>query len=389
MRIAFDKFDLTPALDLVEQAVNEKSPLDIYKYLLMDATEEGDIFLRSNDGTMGLEAKVAGDVDEAGSYAVPAKKILDLSKTLAGDKKINITGQPGNRILIESGKGKYRIPCLPSSEFPTVMRNNERKEEETLLSINGEQFRSAIDQTIFAAAIKEDRNLNSICLNFMGSKFEAVGADGVLMSRVICEPKETDSIDERKLLVPIESAKHARRVFNSAYDLTIWQRDSTIVISDDTNTLSTRLLAGVYAPYDQIFASKHEHEAEIDRMALIALLKRASILATLRKGNMISMSIRPKTDVTTATIGVSVKIAEEGEADDVMDIQAASAPVDINFDCDLLLKVLGGMKSKAVKMKYTDEKTWAVYQSTETEVYGDQTCLIPPMQSKVADTKEE
>ena len=387
MNISFDKFDLTPAIDLVQQAVKDKSPLPIYAYLLMDATESGDIFLRSNDGVLGLEAKVAGDVSEPGSYAIPAKKMFGIAKTLAGDKKIDITGQPGNRILIQSGKGNYRIPCLPSDQFPAFTRDEDRQDDIKVLSINGEQFRSAIDQTVFAAAVKEDRNLDSICFNFLGDKFEAVAADGVLMSRVICQPKEKDSIDQRQFLMPIESAKHARRVFNSAYDLTLWEHDNTIVISDDTNTVSTRLLSGAYAPYDRIFSMEHEHKAELDRMGLISLLKRVSILASLSKGNMISVAIRPETDATTATLSTSVQVKEEGDASDIMEIKSASAPVDLLFDCDLLLTILNGMKSKVIEMHYVDEKTWAKFQSTETDVYGNQTCLLPPMQEK-GDNKE-
>ena len=382
MHINFDKFDLAPAIDLVQQAVKDKSPLPIYTYLLLDATEGGDIFLRSNDGVLGLEAKVAGDVSAPGSYAIPAKKMFGIARTLAGDKKIEITGQPGNRILIQSGKGKYRIPCLPGDEFPAFTRDEDRDSDIALLSINGEQFRSAIDQTIFASAVKEDRNLDSVYFNFMGDKFEAVGADGVLMSRVVCMPKETDSIDERQFLIPIESAKHARRVFNAAYELTLWQKDSIVVISDETNTVSTRLLSGGYANYKKIFATPHANHAKLDRMELLSLLKRVSILASLRKGNMISINVAPETDITKATITTSVEIKDEGDADDNMEIESATAPLNSNFDCDLLIKVLGGMKSKIVEMHYTDEITWAKFQSTEIDVYGDQTCLVPPMQSK-------
>ena len=382
MRISFDKFDLTPAVDLVQQGVNEKSPMEIYRYLLMEANEEGEILLRSNNGMLGLESKVVGEVLEAGAYSVPAKKLFAIAQTFASDQKIVIESEPGNRICMTSGKGKYRLACRAAEEFPAFLRNKDRAEEE-VFTMNGEQFRLALDQTLFAAAEKPDRNLDSVFFNFIGDRFETVTGDATIMSRVVCIPEDDNDIGNRQIMLPLESAKHARRVFNGAYEISMWQRASEIVLSDGSSTLYSRLQAGDYVNYSRAFEPIQKHEAFVDRTELITLLKRVGILATLQKSNMLQISIAtPKSDDAKAMLTASVSIKGEGDAEDTIEIESASEPVVMNFNCELLIGILSGMKTKVVKLHYSDALTWIRLESTDQRLKDDQTCLIPPMKAK-------
>ena len=178
MNINFEKLDLTPALDLVNQIAKEKTTVPIYSSILITAKENGDIFLGANDSLIALESKVPGEVTEAGSIAIPAKRFHTVVSALSNDHPVSIVKQPGHRVLITSGKGKYRIAGLSPEQFPEMVRLSDKPDDENVMILDGYQFRTSIDQTAYAAATEANKGLDSICFAFSENELEVVATDG-------------------------------------------------------------------------------------------------------------------------------------------------------------------------------------------------------------------
>ena len=382
MDITLDRYDILPSLDMVQQTVKDKSPTPILQSMLIEATEDGIIYLRGNDGIVGLETKIKGEVHKPGMFAAPAKRLYSIAQVLPANEPVTIKAQTGNRILIRSGNGRFQLAGPPPDEFPISLRASDRNEDDKQITVNGSQFRSAIDQVVFAAATEADRNLDSVCFKFNENDFEVVATDSVIMSKVICVPEKIGSIDKRILVLPEIAAKHARRIFSDSYELTIWQRESAVVIADDKHILTSRLVAGQYINYTPYFREVEGHtKAIVNRKDLALALKRISVLATLTKGNIATITFIPASEENhQAVLKVETEVKEQGDAEDIIEIDSAGADLKVHMDCDLLLKMLQSMKTKQLEIQYTTFDQFLRLQSiADEEGDSDHVSIIPPM----------
>ena len=382
MNISFDRYDLMPALDMAQNTVKDRSPTPILTCLLIEATEDGDIFLRANDGIVGLETKIDGEIHEPGLFAAPAKRFYAIASTLSPNEPVLLQSAKGNRVIIRSGNGRYQLAGYPADEFPVSLRAIDQTEDDKQITINGSQFRAAVDQVIFAAATEADRNLDSLCFDFKNDNFQVVASDSILMSKASFVPEEIGSIDERVIILPVVSAKHARRIFSDSYELIIWQRESAVVIADDNHILTSRLVAGQYFNYTPYFQEVEGHnKAVVDRKELITLIKRVSVLAFLQKANVATLTFLPATDENQqAVLKVETEVSEQGDAEDTMEIGSVTAELEVNINCDLFLKLLQSMKAKEIEIQYTAfDQFFRIQAVLDDENEADHISIIPPV----------
>ena len=382
MNIAFDRFELMPALDMAQNTVKDKSPTPILTCLLLEATEDGDIYLRANDGIVGLETKIDGEINEPGLFAVPAKRLHAIASTLSPNEPVLLQSAKGNRVVIRSGNGRYQLAGFPADEFPVSLRSSDQTDDDKQITINGSQFRSAVDQVIFASATEPDRNLDSLCFDFKNDNFQVIASDSILMSKASFVPEEIGHIDERIIVLPAIAAKHARRIFSDSYELTVWQRESAVVIADNKHILTSRLVAGQYFNYTPYFQEVEGHnKAIVNRKELIMLLKRMSVLAFLQKANVATLTFLPVSDENQqAVLKVETEVSEQGDADDIMEIESATAKLEVNINCDLFLKLLQSMKTKQIEIQYTAFDQFLRLQAIlEDEKESEHVSIIPPI----------
>ena len=144
--------------------------------------------------------------------------------------------------------------------------------------------------------------------------------------------------------------------------------------------MTSRLVSSSYISYDKVFSAQQPEKAIVERLAFINLLKRVQILASLRKANVVNLTFTPAEGTTQALISVTTEAVEEGDAEDIIEIDSATSSLEIAFNCNLMLQVLNGMKSKNIEVQYTDATTYLRLQSLdEADVYSDHVCLIPPI----------
>ena len=382
MDITFEYKDLLPALDLVQQTVKDKSPTAILTCLLIEATENGEIYFRGNDGIVCLESKVKGEVSESGMFAVPAKRFYAVANVLSANNAVNISKIDDSRISVRSGNSKYTLAGPPADEFPQSLRATDKTDEDKQITLSASEFTEAIDQTVFAASKESDRNLDAVCFHFKDDHIVIVATDAVIMTQVVCKPKNVDAIDERIIVLPEIAAKHSCRIFNESAELSIWQRESAVVIGDDTNILTSRLMAGQYIAYEQYFQEQNGHKkALVNRQELIGLLKRGSVLAFLKKGNMVTLIFNPESEENQqATIKMITEVKEEGNAEDVIEVESIEDELEIHLDCDIFLTMLNAMKTKQIEIQYIDFKTFLRLESvSDDESVSNHICLLPPM----------
>src|SRR5690554_3221461 len=119
MKFSVSRETLLRPLSMMSGVVGRRHTLPILSHIRIDATEEG-LILTGLDLEVELIWRVAlRHLDTPGSITVPAKKLSDICRSLDDEAVIEFALED-QRAVVRSGRSRFVLATLPSSEFPTV-----------------------------------------------------------------------------------------------------------------------------------------------------------------------------------------------------------------------------------------------------------------------------
>lgn len=116
MKFSIDRDALLKPLQLVSGAVERRHNLPILANLLVEVSGHS-LKLTGTDLEVELvgQAELQGEVQE-GRTTVPAKKFLDIVKSLPDQVELKIE-QQDNRLLLRSGRSRFTLATLPAESY--------------------------------------------------------------------------------------------------------------------------------------------------------------------------------------------------------------------------------------------------------------------------------
>src|SRR5699024_5329528 len=93
-----------------------------------------------------------GQVEQPGAATVPARKLMDICKSLPEQAEISIALEEG-RAVLRSGRSRFTLSTLPAAEFPNI----EESQGNIELSLPRGTLKHLIDATSFAMAQQDVR----------------------------------------------------------------------------------------------------------------------------------------------------------------------------------------------------------------------------------------
>src|SRR5690606_31787797 len=119
MKLVISRENLIKPLTLVAGVVERRQTLPVLSNILI--VVDGDqLSLTGTD----LEVELVGRVTltepgESGEITVPARKLMDICKTLPDDAQISLQLED-DKIILKSGRSRFSLTTLPASDFPSV-----------------------------------------------------------------------------------------------------------------------------------------------------------------------------------------------------------------------------------------------------------------------------
>jgi len=152
MKFVIARDALLKPLNLVAGAVERRQTLPILANVLM-ALDDGWLSLTGTDleGELGGRVKLATPATN-GEVTVPARKLVDICKSLPEGCDIEFTAEDG-RVVVRSGRSRFTLATLPAREFPNV-EDSIGTHKITLLQ---GQLRRLVERTAFAMAQQDVR----------------------------------------------------------------------------------------------------------------------------------------------------------------------------------------------------------------------------------------
>ena len=342
MKFSIPREDLLPALQTVTGVVERRQTLPILSNLLLSIDKES-ISLTTTDMEVELVAIIKKKLSEKSEATLPARKLLDICRTLPDEAVLNLEIN-GDKALLTSGKSRFTLATLPPQEFPTTDLSGNTWE----FRISEERFKSLLDRTAFAMAQQDVRYyLNGLLLELNKGVLRAVATDGHRLA--LCELEVDNTQDQAaQIIVPRKAVTELVRLLREEdEEISIQISGNHIHIDLGDLRFTSKLIDGKFPDYERVIPGIGKFPVTANKDALRQSLTRASILSNekyrgvriiLDKGRLRALAHNP----------------EQEEAEEEIDVQYDGDDLEIGFNVSYLLDALGIIKTDQVQLSISD-----------------------------------
>ncbi len=347
MKFQIEREILLQPLQQIIGAVEKKQTMPALSNVLIKATENALTFT-STDLEIELVSTVVMVVDEPGEITLPARKLLEICKSLDTDAIIQFSLQPeSNKSLIQSAKNRFSLATLPANDFPALEAINTIQSFE----IPQKTLYYLIDKTAFAMAQQDVRYyLNGLMLEVSSNTLCAVATDGHRLA--YCSKKiEYDAADIKQIILPRKGVLELMRLLDDS--------EETVKLSIGTNhlqielkglRLTSKLIDGRFPDYNRVMPAATDNIITAERELLRQALIRASILSN-EKYRGIRLILEKD------LIKLQAHNPDQEEADIEVKVVYSGEPIEIGFNVSYMLDVLTLCDANIIQIALRDSNS--------------------------------
>jgi len=352
-------------LQLVAGVVERRQTLPVLSNVLL-VVQGQQLSLTGTD----LEVELVGRVQleepaEPGEITVPARKLMDICKSLPNDVLIDIKVDE-QKLLVKAGRSRFTLSTLPANDFPTV------EEGPGSLTCNLEQskLRRLIERTSFAMAQQDVRYyLNGMLLEVSRNTLRAVSTDGHRLA--LCSmsaPIEQD--DRHQVIVPRKGILELARLLTDPEGMvSMVLGQHHIRATTGEFTFTSKLVDGKFPDYERVLPKGGDKLVVGDRQALREAFSRTAILSNEKYRGI-------RLQLAAGQLKIQANNPEQEEAEEEISVDYNGSALEIGFNVSYLLDVLGVMTTEQVRLILSDSNSSALLQEAGKD---DSSYVVMPM----------
>jgi DNA polymerase-3 subunit beta len=313
--------------------------------VLLRATENS-LTLTATDLEIELVSQVAMVIDQPGEITVPARKLLDICKSLPNEAMIKFSVKD-TKALVQSGRSRFSLATLPAADFPALDNISSVYEFE----IAQKTLNDIIDKTAFAMAQQDVRYyLNGLMLEISSNYLRAVATDGHRLA--YCEKETTaDIADIKQVILPRKGVLELVRLLDNSDDIAkITLGNNHLKVEFNGLRLTSKLIDGRFPDYNRVIPTDGNNVISADRDQLRQALIRASILSN-EKYRGIRLILEKD------LIKLQAQNPDQEEADVDLEVDYNGDDIEIGFNVNYMLDVLNVTQSNTVNAALRDSNS--------------------------------
>lgn len=365
MKFTVSREELLKPLQLVAGVVERRQTLPVLANVLV-VLDGGRLSLTGTDLEVEMVAHLQlSQPGEDGEITVPAKKFVDICRSLPEGAEIHFV-QDDDKVTLRSGKSRFVLSTLPSSNFPNV----EQGVGQLQFACSQSLIKGLIDSTAFAMAQQDVRYyLNGMLWEVQNQQLRCVATDG---HRLAMCTKAVDVAVEGKLqsVVPRKGIQELSRLLSEEDEpVEITLGDKHMQVATNGFTFTSKLVDGKFPDYERVLPRAGNNILLADRMELRQAFGRVAILSN-EKYRGVRLTVSDNSMVLVANN------PEQDEAEEQLEVSYSGEALEIGFNIGYLLDVTNVMDSEQLKMSFIDANTSALIETPEG---GDAIYVIMPM----------
>nr|WP_298250137.1 DNA polymerase III subunit beta [uncultured Halomonas sp.] len=365
MKFSISREALLRPLTLVAGVVERRQTLPVLSNVLIQVGEE-EVALTGTDLEVELIGRtVASRVEESGGVTVPARKLMDICKSLPDQAEIQLSLEDG-RAVLRSGRSRFTLSTLPVAEFPSI----EDSQGSVELSLPRGMLKHLIDATSFAMAQQDVRYyLNGMLLEMRDNLIRAVATDGHRLA-VSSRPAELNVESPQKLIVPRKGILELVRLLDDGEDpVSLTLGASHIRAHTGDFTFTSKLVDGKFPDYERVVPRGGDKVFIADRAELRQVLSRTAILSNEKYRGV-------RLHLEAGNLKVMANNPEQEEAEENVAIEYSGDSLEIGFNVGYLVDVLNAIDEDRIQMTLADSNSSALMEQPGG---GDALYVVMPM----------
>lgn len=380
MRLKIAKESLLNVLSHVVGAVERRHTLNILSNLKIQVTAQA-LTVTGSDLEVELVASMPlneGACLQAGETTVPARKLIDICKSLPSAALVDLQITEDQRCILKSGNSRFVLGTLPAEDYPLLSTENSQG---TQVTVTQRELKRLFEKTAFAMAVQDVRfYLTGTLLEIDANQLRAVTTDGHRLA--LCETAaQSTAAQPIQAIVPRKAVGELQRLLSVEDDqlslligrellnvtITVPNRDKEQ--GDTTVRFTTKLIDGKFPDYRRVIprgGDKHviiAHDVFKQSLQRVAILSNEKLRGVFLNFNADLLQLRANNP-------------EQDEAIEDLAIQYADAPMEMSFNAQYLLEVLGVLDGDDVSMSMTEANQSVLVQDP---AHTDQTYVVMPM----------
>ena len=345
MNIKIDRELLLTPLGNVSGIVEKRHALPILSNLLLES-QQGNLKFTATDLEMQISTHVKIELSEDFQITTSAKKLFDITRALPEKSKIDIRIEE-NKIIVKAKKSRFNLQTLPPRDYPVMKKEEEGAVE---LKLSQKEFKGLLKQVDFAMAQQDIRYyLNGLLIEVKEKNINIVGTDGHRLSFTSLElklpAKPIQAIVPRKTIVELV------KLLNDTDDpLEISFSKNQVNFKFNDIDLITKVIDGKFPDYSRVIPEGHNNVFNIDRVALLDSMLRASILSN-DKYRGIRMAVEEN------NLKLVSNNSEQEQAEEELEIDYKGDKINIGFNVTYLIDVLTNIQSAQLTIAFKDSNS--------------------------------
>ncbi len=362
MEVVLDRDQFLKGLQMVHNIVEPRQTLPILANVLLEAEDET-IRVTATDLEVGARVSVPAKVASKGAITLSARKLAEIVKELPAAGLTLKVGESA-AVNLRCAGVNYRLVGLASDDFPAVVP----AAPPAWLTLEAKTLREMLAQTSFAVSHDESRfALNGVLFVLQPKEIRLVATDGHRLA--IANRGVGHGLSGVTGIVPRKAVTEIMRVLGSTEDVQIAITENQFVMQMPNFVMTARLIEGQFPNYEAVLPKNHPGRLAIKRTALVAGLRRVSVMAEERNKPV-------RFSLTPGTLTLAAASHDLGEAEETLEVDYAGAELTIGFNSRYVLDALAPMEKDDVVIELKDSLSPGVMKSAQEEGHC---CVIMPM----------
>lgn len=365
MHFTIQREALLKPLQLVAGVVERRQTLPVLSNVLL-VVQGQQLSLTGTDLEVELVGRVTlDDAAVPGEITVPARKLMDICKSLPSDALIDIRLDE-HKVLIKSGRSRFTLSTLPANDFPTV----EEGPGSLGFSVEQGKLRRLIERSSFAMAQQDVRYyLNGMLLEVSNGMLRTVATDGHRLA--MCSMQAgIEQADRHQVIVPRKGILElARLLTEQDAEVNIMLGQHHVRATTGEFTFTSKLVDGKFPDYERVLPRGGDKLVIGDRQQLREAFSRTAILSNEKYRGI-------RLQLESGLLKIQANNPEQEEAEEEVAVDYSGGSLEIGFNVSYLLDVLGVMTTERIRLILSDANSSALLQEFDND---DSAYVVMPM----------
>ncbi|MDY7021347.1 MAG: DNA polymerase III subunit beta [Cyanobacteriota bacterium] len=363
MRFIVEQEKLSSNLSLVSRAIPSRPNHPILSNILLEANvETQQLTLTAFDLSLGIYTSINAEVEEGGSFTVPAKLLNDIVSRLP-NSPIALDDHTGESIitLTSSTERRYEVRGMGSEEYPELPSI----ETGDTIQLPADALIEGLKGTLFATSPDETKQvLTGVHLTIQSESLEFASTDGHRLAVVKAEKVDSEEgseviidseIEDFEVTIPARALREVERMVGASTTgkeeekpkIKLKFDESQVIFELGSQRLNSRKLEGSYPAYQQLIPKQFLNQINVDRREFLGALERIAIFAS-QKNDIVKCTI----DKEGQKISLSVEAADVGNGLESLSAQVSGEePKELAFNVKYLMEGLKVLNTTDIQIQ--------------------------------------